>query len=262
MTGMFRRARELLERLRAEPASWASLDYVESRGEDGEQHDEHEADRAAVLLALQYDRRPEDAGLLRHVLAQEVLCHEDSELQGLMESLPLACYLVGCLRAPEDVVWLARAKAANFDTECGLSRELLFGAGVAETIAHARGLGEAGRWALAELEHEGAPLCSQAEVDGYWRAMAEYYPASPAEEHPLTLAAHAALQDEAEEAVASLERWLADAERVAEAADRTVAIDARWAGQLAADIRGMTEDAEVLARVAAIEAGTRVLRGA
>lgn len=252
---MFRDAIQHLERLRADPGSWASVDYVERRDEDDEQHDVNEAARGAVLLALQYDRRAEDAGLLRHILAQEVLYHEDSEMQGLMESLSLACYLVGCLRDPADVVWLARAKAANFDTQCGLSRELLFGAGVAETIAAAKEMGEAGARALRELEEEGAPLCSQDEVDGYWRAMADYYPASAADEHPLTLAAHAVDQDEPEEAVAALERWLADAERVAEAADRTVAIDARWARQLIVDIRGMTEDAGVLRRVAALEAG-------
>ena len=120
----------------------------------------------------------------------------------MMESLPLACYLVGRLRAPADVVWLARAKTANFDTECSLAREELFGAGVAETIEYSRTLDGAVRArVLAELEADGVPLCSQAEVDHWWRAMAEYYPASVAEEHPLTLAAHAVDLDEAGEAV-------------------------------------------------------------
>lgn len=252
-------AREHLERLRADPATWGDLAYVEYRDEDDEQFDRNAAARGAVLLALQYDRRAEDAGLLRYILEQEVLYHEDSDLQGLMETLPLACYLVGLLGVVEDVGLLARAKAANFDTECGLSRELLFAAGVDATIAYVRASGGADA-TLAALVDEGVPLCEQAEVDGYWRAMASYWPASPEEEHPLTLASHAEELEETEVGVAALERWLVDAARIADEAERTVAIDARWAGQIVEGLRGQTEDAGLRGRLDVVAAAIAAMR--
>lgn len=253
---MFRRSREQLARLRVDPSAWETVAYAEERDERDDQLDRNESAREAVLQALQYDRRPEDAGLLRFLLEQEVLWHEDSELQGLTESLALACYLVGLMRSPEDIWRLARAKAANFDTECGLARELLFGAGVAETIAYVEASGRANAAStLAVLVDEGQPLCSQEDVDAYWQAMRGYYPASPALEHPLTVASRAVDQDELEEGVAALERWLADAERIAEEGERTLAIDARWAADLVRSLLDL-EPAEALrGRLAAIEAG-------
>lgn len=104
---MVSKAREHLARLREDPSSWSKVDYVEIRDEHDEQFDRNADAREAVLQALQVDRRPEDAALLRHLLAQEVLAPRSRDMQMLMDALPLACFLVGSLRAVEDVVCLA-----------------------------------------------------------------------------------------------------------------------------------------------------------
>lgn len=93
-----------------------------------------EADREDALHLLLRERRDEDAGLLRHLLAEETAAHQEG--WGVREALVLAALLLAECGREEDVWALWEAKNASFDTMAGLDGFLLFPAGIAGTTAH------------------------------------------------------------------------------------------------------------------------------
>lgn len=111
---------------REDPRRWDALACVA-------QPDEHAAARAAVLGMLFEDCGDPDARFLVFLLNQETLMHQSD--CSLNDSMRLAALLVAERRGLADVFALWNAKNANFDTMFGLDSELLFAAGVRETIA-------------------------------------------------------------------------------------------------------------------------------
>ena len=182
-------------------------------------------DRALLLLALQYDHQPGDAALLRLLLDAEIEAHRHADFQGLEEELRLAAWLVAGLRDPADVFRMWRAKHANFDTGCGLDGEHLAAAGVARTVEYLR-TNDDPRAAdiLADLAER--DLDEEA-IAGWHAALADWFPASEADESPLTLLERA-LRFAPEQAPHRLELWLASEEP----GDRTLADLCQYSLQL------------------------------
>lgn len=146
---------ESLSWLRADPARWAHLDYVRTVDDLRLPDDKNRVAREAVLRMLAHDHTPRDADLLRHLLRQETLMHEAS--WGYGDSLGLAALLLAGCGVIDDVWLLWRAKMANVDTIVGLDTEVLFVAGVAETLAFIRASGNPERDELLEYLQDYVP---------------------------------------------------------------------------------------------------------
>ncbi|QVQ50147.1 hypothetical protein J4H86_14385 [Spiractinospora alimapuensis] len=110
-----------LEKMRSDPSLWSELNYEEADGVEGYPVDGNGVRRAAVLWAAQYDRRPEDLDLLRHLLEQETINHQAAHLQGISDELRLAVYLVVRWIDSTDLKRIYEARFANFDTWFALS---------------------------------------------------------------------------------------------------------------------------------------------
>lgn len=107
--------------MRSDPARWSELNYEEADGVDGFPVDGNVVRRATVLWAAQYDRRPDDLDLLRHLLEQETVNHRAAHVQGISDELRLAVYLVARWIDSADLKRIYEARFANFDTWFGLS---------------------------------------------------------------------------------------------------------------------------------------------
>jgi hypothetical protein len=114
---------------------WDALAFVPSPDDSANEvvNDVHADARAAVLELLFADCGDGDADFLVYLLTQETLMHQTG--WALSESMALATLLVAERRRLGDVFALWNAKNANFDTMFGLDSELLFAAGVDETVA-------------------------------------------------------------------------------------------------------------------------------
>jgi hypothetical protein len=112
---------------------WDALAFIARPDESAV--DENAEARAAVLKMLFDECEDTDADFLVFLLNQETLMHQSG--CSLSESMRLAVLLVAERRRLQDVFALWNAKNANFDTMFGLDSEILFAAGVAETIAFA-----------------------------------------------------------------------------------------------------------------------------
>ncbi|AEB44452.1 hypothetical protein [Micromonospora maris] len=86
---MIEEARRELERMRRSSVVWRELRYERATGADGYDCDGRAARRAAVLWALQYDRRAEDLPLVRWLAEQEAWCRREAPFQGLTEETEL-----------------------------------------------------------------------------------------------------------------------------------------------------------------------------
>lgn len=139
-----------------------------------------------LAWALQYDARPSDEELVRHVLEAEVEWRERDPWQGVGETLEIVAWLVARQRRVEDVWMLARAKAANFDTACGFDREHLLAAGVTQTLRYVRGSERPERDEVLALllDEGGAPLYDQAEINAWHARRARTFQSSPDREEP------------------------------------------------------------------------------
>lgn len=178
--------RTLLERLRAEREAWSLLAPRPEAGEQGET-DPRERDRMQLAWALQYDARAQDGELLRHALEQEIEWREVAPFQGIGETLEILACLVARERRVEDVWLLARAKLANFDTDCGFDREHLVAGGVAATLAYVRGSASSAAEARARvlellLDEGGGPLFEEEAIAGWHAALERRHPRQPADE--------------------------------------------------------------------------------
>ncbi len=175
--------------------------------------------RGQLLLALQYDHSPGDAPLLRLLLDAEREAHARSEYQGLEEGLDLAAWLVATLRDPADVFRLWAAKCANFDTQCGFDGEYLVAAGVARSVAYLRASEDPRSAAILAYLADDSGDCrfSEAEIEDWRAAKAEWFPARETDEMPRTMLERA-LAFAPEQAPHWLAVWLAGEER----GDRTL----------------------------------------
>jgi hypothetical protein len=109
---------------------WTALAFAASPEDSSiDANAEARADTLGQLFAACDDA---DADFLVFLLAQETLMHQRGA--SLTESMCLAALLVAERARPDDVFALWNAKNANFDTMFGLDSELLFGAGVDETV--------------------------------------------------------------------------------------------------------------------------------
>src|SRR5690606_38134715 len=179
------RGRTLLREVRASREAWALFRPVVVDGPRGA-HDERALDRMQLAWALQYDARPSDEELVRHVLEAEVEWRERDPWQGVGETLEIVAWLVARQRRVEDVWMLARAKAANFDTACGFDREHLLAAGVTRPLRYVRGSERPERDEVLALllDEGGAPLYDQAEINAWHARRARTFQSSPDREEP------------------------------------------------------------------------------
>ncbi|MCX4244181.1 hypothetical protein [Paraliomyxa miuraensis] len=167
----------VLQRLRTGPAAWDEVACA-FEGEGATWRDAHARARYAVLLGLQYDRRPEDRELVVHLLDQEVRYAQQSPFQGNADSLRLAAFLAATLDDVSLSWLLLEAKRANFDTACGFDVETLFACGVARTWAMVLASDRPERDAFIELAGNGnEPRCTQDEVDAWWKRQHRDFPA-------------------------------------------------------------------------------------
>ena len=97
--------------------------------------------RYSVCRELNKSVGTTDRALGRHLLQLDI----DSlrgESSGMTDELRLSALLLYKIGNVEDAPLLWEAKTVNFDTVCGLDIQLLVGAGVDETIAYLRDLGD------------------------------------------------------------------------------------------------------------------------
>lgn len=258
------RGRELLRQARSRGRGWEGLPPVPA---DSGARDANELDRMQLACALQYhfdEASPADAELVRRLLEQEISWRRVDPQQGVGETLEICCWLVARAGHPQDVWLLARAKTANFDTACGLSRELLFCGGVTETLDHVRQSHRPERAAvLAELvDEDDEPLVAEADLASWRQAQVQGQPATPQDE-PLACWISRALtlghRREAKELVA---QWAKDRVRdgdffaeyagyLQDLGDFAAEADAR--GVLLAHLTDAFERAGALGRAAAAE---------
>lgn len=218
--------------------------------------------RAQLLLALQYDHRPDDATLLRLLLDAEAEAHASADMQGLYEELHLAAWLVARLRDPADVFRMWAAKSANFDTGCGFDGEHLVAAGVARTLAALNASDHPARGDILEYLADADGQCrfDEADIAAWHAAKAEWFPASEADETPLTLLERA-LRFAPDQAAPWLDLWLAGEPP----GERTLSSLCHYALQLGDFERAIAAARELVAgagddgRVAALERLSGVL---
>jgi hypothetical protein len=208
------------ERYRATAARWDEL---------GERRP-----RSRTLVALQYDRRADDAPLLRHLLAHEIRARHDGDREGDgVNWLDLAAFLLARFRDPADLALFARAKLADFDAYCGFDREYLFAAGL-----------DAARAQLAHLPPELRDEIAAIMIDDpddlttWWADKEAWYPVRWEDEPSDVLVELAIAWDD--------RPW---ASTLLDAAERTTPRDAAFLERLASSRRAIGEP---LAAVAAL----------
>lgn len=251
---MLEEARRWLADLRA-GADRSRFDYTEAADpDDPETHRDAAADdRARLLLALQYDFRPDrDAALVRFLLAAEIdrLAHEP--MQGIDDDFRLAAHLVSLLADPADVWQLWRAKHSNFDTACGLDSEHLVAAGVGATLALVRAsdhpLRDAVLAALCDPE-TGECVYTEDEVVAWRAGKAEWFPARE-EDESLETRIERAIRFAPEQAGALLDTWLSGQPR----SDATLRDLCHWARALGDFDRAEAAARELVARASDADA--------
>ncbi|GHO45614.1 hypothetical protein [Ktedonospora formicarum] len=138
-----------------------------------ELEDQNAPFRLSVLEALHETLTPADRILVRFILEQEIIYHE--QFAGMSDSLRLCGFLLSLLARLDDVRLLWEAKITNFDTMCGFDIQLLVGAGVSATLAYLQHIQE--DWAQEAKEY--IEECQQAgdfdRLDQYRATMQRYF---------------------------------------------------------------------------------------
>lgn len=200
----------LLTRCREDSNAWTEAACGEAIDNEGKWTDPNATRRYALLLALQYDLRPEDCALARYLFEQETLRHRREPFQGLYPALRLAGYLLSTYRIVENVWAFAEAKLANFDTYAGFDREHLVSAGIETTLSYVRQTNDHPQReeVLEWLTHEdGQCIYSEDDLEAWRRHTAEYYPAHQADENPLSWLSQSLELGDLAEARRWLEAW-------------------------------------------------------
>jgi hypothetical protein len=155
---------------------WDALAFVPSPDDAAGDSvkDVHAEARAAVLQLLFADCGEADADFLVYLLAQETLMHQTG--WALTDSMRLAALLVAERRRLPDVFALWNAKNANFDTMFGLDSELLFAAGVDQTVAFVEASDDPVRDGFMRYV-SGTSLPSNAEVRARMVGLRDYHTA-------------------------------------------------------------------------------------
>ncbi|WBC00141.1 hypothetical protein O7543_13935 [Solwaraspora sp. WMMA2080] len=208
-------ARRDLDLMRESAAAWPQLRYEPATGADGYVYDRHAARRAALLWAMQYDRRADDLPLLRMLAEQEAVCRRSAPFQGLTEETELAGFLLAEHARVEDV-WLHwQIKRANFDTWCGYDVEHLAAAGVQATVDFVRASVHPDRADVLErlLDEDGQPCVSEDDLVRWAENARSRFPADPADEDPLQWIERAKLIGDTGLARRWLDDWAAGRER-------------------------------------------------
>ncbi|MFD8494639.1 hypothetical protein [Amycolatopsis sp. NPDC059657] len=157
---------------RGDRGRWVELSFTASPDESVT--DLHAAARAAVLRELFSDSTDEDADFLVYLLAQETLMHQSG--WSFSDSMGMAALLVAERKRLGDVFALWNAKNANFDTMFGLDSELLFAAGVEETIVFVEASDDPARDGIMRYV-SGTSLPTDAEVAARLTGLRHYHTA-------------------------------------------------------------------------------------
>lgn len=99
-----------------------------------------EAFRIAVYKEILAADAPEDRPLIVQLVEDQIARHTGPD-GGYSDDFGFCAFLLASLRDVSDAPLLWRAKSVSFDTHMGLQVAFLVGAGVAETVAYLRGLG-------------------------------------------------------------------------------------------------------------------------
>ena|SRR5437016_10635322 len=110
-------------------------------------HDE--AFRYSVCKELNNSVAPSDRALARYILRLYIQSHGGGDW-GMSDDIRLSAFVLYKIANVEDVPLLWEAKRANFDTFCGLDIQLLVGAGVDNTLAYLRDVGDEDSLAAAK----------------------------------------------------------------------------------------------------------------
>ncbi len=210
--------RESLQRARRDRSAWEELAFAPAPAGQGQAHDLNRAARFGVLLALQYDRRPDDLPLARFLLRQEITRYEETVPSGLAPDLELAGFLV-CEHRQLDDVWLHwRAKNISFDTALGYRTPYLLTAGVEATAEAVRASSHPDRERILHeildtRNPDGTPHFTDALVEEWLAVQRARFPASPAAENLKTWANHAARLGENDMSRRFLLAWAEDQPR-------------------------------------------------
>lgn len=171
---------------RAGTAAWSDLACADAQDDDDLWTDPHAPTRARVLIALQYDRRPEDRPLIEYLFDQEVERHTKEPYAGLHQALDRAAYLLAAYHDPAHVLRVWHAKVANFDTYCGLDVRYLVAAGYEPTLAFLRqAADDPERQAIRGfLDLYDPDRFAPAALDAWWRELEQRFPPTLAAESP------------------------------------------------------------------------------
>jgi hypothetical protein len=199
--------RQLLERLRRDRGSWAEVAYVAVPDPQWVRIDAGYRHRYGVLVCLQYDRRAEDHGLIRHLFRQEVLARGDAPFQGETPALHLGAFLLARFRRPEDVPLFWEAKTANFDTLCAFDARYLLVVDRQAGLALLRGRYSGLRMLLTEMLGKTPEKVSRQELDRWWAEKERIHPERETDEDPLVLAQRAVELGAPEEGRRALDVW-------------------------------------------------------
>ncbi|MEI5032243.1 hypothetical protein RB201_03115 [Streptomyces sp. S1A(2023)] len=196
-----------LERARRNPGAWPDLAFTADRTAGGRVIDRGKAARWSVLWALQYDRRPQDLGLLRFLLQQEMTFYRELVPWGLASDLTLAGFLVAEHRQTEDL-WLHwSAKDISFDTALGYHLYHLLTGGVAAAVDTVRASSHPDRGRI--LDDITSDRHTDAAVERWLDEQRARFPSDPAEESLQSWAHHAAGQGEREASCLFMTAWAA-----------------------------------------------------
>jgi hypothetical protein len=99
--------------------------------------------REKVIEVLLATHQPDDYPLVRYLLIQEQAnCHHN---ESMTDELRACAFLLASYGRVTDALLLYKAKTlTSWDAACGMDWEVVFGAGIAPTLAWVRALGEAG----------------------------------------------------------------------------------------------------------------------
>lgn len=195
--------------MRSDSARWSELQYVPLTDDAGRDSDRNAPRRAAVLWALQYDRRPDDLAFLRWLVQEEATCRHEAPGNGMTEVTELAGFLLAEHRRLDDVWLQYKVKMANFDTWGMYDRHHLVAAGPRATVDFVHNSPHPDRAKILDLimKENGEPQIADDELAEWFIGRRAYFPTDPAEEDPLTWIERATVLGMSSLARRLLDKW-------------------------------------------------------